>query len=76
MVGIDTISSLRQSVERVVDPELKNEMLGKVAEVHDHLVTAHERLHAKQSELDNLRAQLSGNPATAMPATDFYDPPV
>ena len=76
MAGMNSIDSLRRSLEKVNDSGLRNEMLGKVAEVHDHLRATSEQLHAKQGEVEQLRAQLSGNPTAAQPATDFYDPPV
>ena len=76
MGGMDTIRSLRQSVERIGDSELKHEMLSKVDEVHDHLATTHEQLHARQAELDAMRARGAGSTNIAAPATEFYDPPI
>ncbi len=77
MVTINPIELLRQSVQKVGDPNLKSELLGRVSEVQRSLAAATEHVHSQSGEIDRLRTRLS---TTAAPAgrwvTPVYDPPV
>ena len=73
---METIRSLMRAVEKIGDARLRYEMLGQVTEVQARLVRTHEQLHAKQAEIEGLRAHLanSGNHG-AWPSAIVYDPP-
>ena len=77
MVTIKPIELLRQTVQKVGDPNLQSELLGRVSEVQRNLAAVTEHAHSQRGEIERLRAQLS---ATAGPAgcwtTPLYDPPV
>ena len=77
MATKDIWESLLQSVQRIGDPQLKHEILGKVTRMRDDIAANTERLHAQQSEIADLRARIPGGiDATARPAGFVYDPPV
>ena len=76
MAPMERIRSLRQSVAKVANAELKNEMMDKVNEVQGDLVTTHERLRARETELNALRARVAAKEDSVAPATEFYDPPM
>ena len=77
MVTVDTIQSLIQSLERVGNPDLKNEMQTKLTQVRGDLLALHEHLRTKDHEIRRLETQLrtNGNPANRTPGF-VYDPPV
>jgi hypothetical protein len=77
MATKDVWESLLQSVQRIGDAQLKNEILGKVARMRDDIAAHDECLRAQQSEIADLRARIPGGvDAAARPAGFVYDPPV
>lgn len=70
MVEINIIHGLRETVQKLGDTELKNEILGKLAEILNALV-------AKQGEIEAMRVQLAAANAQAGQSPGLvYDPPV
>ena len=63
---MNAIEALCTSAQRVGDPKLQQELLGRIGEIR-------RSFEAQQQEIENMRARLNGrgNPA---PALD-YDPP-
>lgn len=74
MVSMQTIEALRKGVQRIGDAELKNELLGKVAEIQRGFSAVRERLQTQTGELEHLRARLDGNGSRCRALV--YDPPV
>ena len=70
MVEINIIHGLRETVQKLGDAELKNELTGKLTEVLNALV-------AKQGEIEAMRVQLAAaNTQAAQSPGLVYDPPV
>lgn len=70
MVEINIIHGLRETVQKLGDDELKDEILGKLAEVLNAMV-------AKQGEIETMRVQLAAaNAQAGQPPGLVYDPPV
>ena len=77
MATKDVWESLLASLQRIRDPQLKNEILGKVTRMRDDIAANNERLRAQQSEIADLRARIPGGvDAAARPGGFVYDPPV
>lgn len=74
---METIRSLIQTVERVGDTKLRQEMLGKVSALGDRLARTHELLRATQAEVNGLRAHLARHTGRVGNSLSLhYDPPV
>ena len=76
MVTINPIELLRQSVQKVGDPNLQSELLGRVSEVQRNLAAVTERAHSQSGEINRLKTQLSAAAPTGRWSTPLYDPPV
>ena len=73
----DAYGSLRQSVKKVPDADLQDEILGKVIDLHHDLLITRHRMRAQEGEIAVLKTKLStGDPPNARPQKDIYDPPV
>ncbi len=63
------IQALRQCVQRIVDADLKSELLGKISDVQRDIINA-------QVQMDAIRSQLSvAAPQNLVRTTFVYDPP-
>ena len=70
MVTLNSIHALRESVQKVSDGKLKEEILGKLSEVQENMV-------ARQGEFEVMRAHLHSTDAHSAQSSPFvYDPPV
>lgn len=77
MRAINTINSLLESVEKLDDGKLREEMRGKVVAVRDDLVATYEQLRTKQEEFEGLKTQSRHEAAQPQDRnTSVYDPPV
>lgn len=70
MVTINALNALRETVQRVTDIELKNELLGRITDIQ-HI------LASRQNQLEAGRAHVPGiAPRETPPLVIVYDPPV
>ena len=77
MATNESWESLLQSIHRVGDAQLMHEIINKVARVRNDTSATSDRLLAQESEISDLRAQISGGiDRSARPAGFVYDPPV
>jgi hypothetical protein len=73
----DTYGSLRQSVKKVPDADLQDEILGKVIDLHHDLLITRHRMRVQEGELAVLKTKLGTNdPHDSRARGQFYDPPV
>ena len=73
----DTYGSLRQSVKKVPDADLQDEILGKVIDLHHDLLITRHRMRVQEGQLAVLKKKLgTGDPHGSPADKHFYDPPV
>jgi hypothetical protein len=73
----DTYGSLRQSVKKVPDADLQDEILGKVIDLHHDLLITRHRMRVQEGELAVLKTKLAtGDSHASRAGKHFYDPPV
>ena len=70
MVTINALCALRESVQRVDNVELKNELLTRIADILNGLSSQHEQIEAMRRQLARTQVQ------EAPPMVIVYDPPV
>ena len=70
MVTINAIHALRESVQRVDNVELKNELLGRIADILHDLSAQHDQIETMRTQLAQTHVQ------DAPPIVIVYDPPV
>ena len=73
----DKIDSLCQSVQKIGDVGLMNEILGKVADLQHHVFRTLQQMGAQDGEIEALGTRLAANGVQTWNSPPFvYDPPV